>query len=321
MPVWHRKGLVVGPPDSHPWWASCAGVPTCLPLSERLWRIWFGGRDAQGRSGILCVDVDPADGMKVLALRDVPGLQRGTGNAFDSAGIWACTALAIDGKVLLWYTGMRLGTDVPHELAIGLAISDDGGLTFRKAGGEPVLRSDAGMPQFVTTPCVAPRPEGGYEMWYSSCTEWRRDGARVDPWYELRYATSPDGLHWSKAAEPLIGIGGTAWAGITRPWVERNGATATLWFSARGGKDFRVASPDAYRLYRVPLHGTTVRQHEIEPVVFTPPPGPDDWDGWMQVCPCVLPYNGTRIMFYNGNDFSRTGFGYAIETNNLPYAP
>lgn len=317
MSVWRRKGLLVGPPAEHPWWASCAGVPTCLPLGERLWRIWFGARDAQGRSGVLCVDVDPADGMKVLALREAPGLQRGTGDAFDSAGIWPSAALAVDGKIMLWYTGMRLGETVPHELAIGLAVSDDQGLTFRKAGDQAVLRSDPAMPQFVTTPCVAPRPEGGYEMWYSSCTEWRADGARLEPWYELHYASSPDGMIWTKASAPVIGIAGTSWAGITRPWVERTGATATLWFSARGGKDFRAASSDAYRLYRVPLRGAAARLEDIEPVVFTPRPGPDEWDGWMQVCPCVLPYRGTRIMLYNGNDFSRTGFGYAIEENNV----
>lgn len=317
MSTWRRKGLIVSPPTGHDWWASCAGVPTCLPLSERLWRIWFGARDEQGRSGILCVDVDPSDDMKVLALREAPGLQRGAAGAFDSAGIWPSAALAINGEILLWYTGMRLGETVPHELAIGLAISDDQGLTFRKVGGQPVLTSDPGLPQFVTTPCVALRPEGGYEMWYSSCKEWRSDGTRLNPWYELHYATSLDGKIWAKHAEPVIAIDGTSWAGITRPWVERSGTAATLWFSARGGKDFRGASPEAYRLYRAPLHGTTVLAEEIETVVLTPPPGPDDWDSWMQVCPCVLLYNKTRIMLYNGNDFSRTGFGYAIEEHNV----
>jgi hypothetical protein len=308
--AWRRKGLVVEPPAaaSHAWWASCAGIPTCLPLHDRLWRIWFGGRDAQGRAGVLCADVDPADDMRVLAMRDVPGLERGGEGAFDSAGLWASAALEVDGRILLWYTGMRLGREVPHELAIGLACSEDGGLTFRKVGAQPVLSS--GEPGFATTPCVR-RLGTGFEMWYSAGTGWVDSGNGLEPTYDIRRAVSSDGVDWIPDPFPVVALGGTAWAGLTRPWVEAG--ADTIWFSARGAGSFREPSAQAYRLQRAPLWAGTVPAGAIETLRLEPPPRPGDWDGWMQTCACIVPFGETRVMFYNGNGFSRTGFGYAVE--------
>ena len=310
--AWHRKGRVVAPPvpGAPAWWTSCAGIPTCLPLHDRLWRIWFGGRDVAGRAGVLCVDVDPADGMRVLALRDVPGLERGSEGAFDSAGLWASAVLEVDGQVLLWYTGMRLARDVPHELAIGLAVSDDGGLSFRKSSRQPVLAS--GLPSFATTPCVR-RVGNGFEMWYSAGTEWVDTGAGLDPRYDIRRAESADGIDWVPEPLPAMTLDGTPWAGLTRPWVEAGMGADTLWFSARGGATFRQPSADAYRLHRAPLRASAVQADAIEAMNLQPSSGPDDWDAWMQTCACIVPFRGTRVMFYNGNGFSRTGFGYAIE--------
>jgi hypothetical protein len=279
-------------------------------MHDRLWRIWFGGRDAQGRAGVLCVDVDPADRMRVLALRDAPGLERGSDGAFDSAGLWASAVLEVDGRILLWYTGMRLGHGVPHELAIGLACSEDGGLSFRKAGSQPVLSS--GQPSFATTPCVR-RIGTGFEMWYSAGKGWVDAGNRLEPTYDIRRAESADGRHWVPDPAPVVALEGTAWAGLTRPWVEAGAGADTLWFSARGGGTFREPSAQAYRLQRGPLREGTVPAGEIESLRLEPPPRPEDWDGWMQTCACIVPFGGTRVMFYNGNAFSRTGFGYAIE--------
>ena len=312
MTVWRRQGLVVTPSADHRWWRSSAGIPTCLPLGPRLWRIWFGGRDSDGRAGVLCADVDPADGMRVIAIRDVPGLERGPEGAFDSAGLWISAALSVEGRVMLWYTGMRLASDVPHELAIGLAISYDGGLSFRKAQPGPVLESPAGYPRFVTTPCVRRGPTG-FSMWYSNGLAWRHVGGKLEPFYDLRVAHSDDGAVWRCVDEPVLGLEGSTWAGLTRPWVEESDDHSMLWFSARGGSTFRHPSNDAYRLYCAGLVDGRVAPGSISPLQFTPPAQPGDWDGWMQVAPCVVAHEATRVMFYNGNDFSRMGFGYAVQ--------
>lgn len=312
MTAWIRKGVVLAADGAHPWWRTAAGIPTCLPMHERLWRIWFGGRDAQGRSGVLCADVDPSDDMRVLALRETPGLERGPEGAFDSAGLWASAALAIDDRVMLWYTGMQLGRGgLPHELAIGLAVSEDGGLTFRKASQAPVLASPPGLPPFATTPCVV-RETDGFTMWYSRGSEWRDVGGKLEPFYDLHCAWSADGFAWTPCEDPVLALSGTGWAGLTRPWVEHGAAGSTLWFSARGSTSFRQPSDDAYRLHVAQLDGRRCRPDSIRPVRFSPSPESGDWDDWMQVACCVVPRADGRVMFYNGNGFSRTGFGWAV---------
>lgn len=307
---WQRQGVLLAPDGRHAWWRSAAGIPTCLPLHERLWRIWFGGRDAEGRAGVLCADVDPLDGMRVLAIRDVPGLQRGPAGSFDSAGLWASAALCVDGRILLWYTGMRLGEHVPHELAIGLACSDDGGLTFRKCGDGPVLVASADGASFATTPCVL-RVGDAFRMWFSRGREWRKVNDRLEPFYDLHCATSADGLAWTVDETPVLDLRDTPWSGLTRPWIEQHAGESTLWFSARGSSSFREASPDAYRLYSAALRSG--RAEAIAPVALHPVPRAEDWDAWMQVACCVVRQGTQRVMFYNGNDFSRTGLGWATQ--------
>ena len=40
-----------------------------------------------------------------------------------------------------------------------------------------------------------------------------------------------------------------------------------------------------------------------------------EWDNFMLEYPCVIDVKGKRYMFYNGNGFGETGFGYAVLEN------
>lgn len=308
--VWRRKGLLVGPPSGHSWWRSRAGVPTCLPIDDRLWRIWFGGLDDRDHARPLCIDVDPGEDMRILALRDVPGLALGGDGAFDSAGLWPSAAIETDGWVMLWYTGMRLDHPFPYTLAIGLAVSRDGGLSFEKIGEDPVL-APVGSGSFVSTPCVR-RHAGGFEMWYSHGIGWQSSDHGWEPYYDIRRTFSSDGVTWPRAESPALTIEGTDWAGLARPWLDLSGAEPTLWFGARGARHFRRPSASTYRVFSAPLRGTVIDPTSIRPTILTPSPTPDDWDSWMQTCPCVVPSGDNRVMLYHGNEFGSTGFGYAI---------
>ena len=48
------------------------------------------------------------------------------------------------------------------------------------------------------------------------------------------------------------------------------------------------------------------------PVPFSPAPQADDFDGWMQAYPCVVPWGDRQVMFYNGNEVGQSGFGWAV---------
>lgn len=307
--LWRRHGLVLQPPEEHTWWHSHAQAPTILPIDDRLWRVYFGAREQPPRSRILCADLDPGDGFRVLRVYPDPVLPLGAPGTFDSHGMGPSTVLRIDGRIHLYYTGMALRSDVPYQLAIGLAISDDG-LTFRRAGEGPVLSIGPHDPLFVSTPCVR-RTSDGFAMWFASGVAWRSGDGGLDPFYVIRHTRSADGVFWSRATEWVFGSGTEDEAGLVRPWVVEGGEGLQLWYSRRGAGRFRTRDGEAYRLHEAMMDGDHVVASTQRPVIFENPPAEGDWDGWMQAYACIQPLGDDLIMLYNGNDFGRGGFGYA----------
>lgn len=304
---WERQGLLVRV-QAEQGWTSHAQGPTVLELAPRLWRIYFAGRDASNRATVRAVDVDPGDGMRVVARHLSPLLSPGEVGCFDSMGLGPSCALRIDGRVHLYYTGVYVRQDVRFQLSVGLAIGDDG-LTFRRASAGPVWAAGLDDPYFVSTPCIRP-DAGGYRMWYVSGTGWIYGAGGVEPTYALRTCWSPDGLTWGPRSRLALQPTGTATA-LGRPWVTAEADGLRLWFCQRGD-DFRHAGSEAYRIASLPLDSTGAAKGTPIPVAFSPPPHPGEFDDWMQAYCCVMPWQGGHVMFYNGNGFGEAGFGWAI---------
>ena len=308
---WTRRGLLVAPPPSDDVWRTHAQAPTVLALSERLWRVYFAARDAGNRTHPYAAELDPEDGMRVLAIRRSPPVVAPSApGRFDAAGLGASCALPHGERVRLYYTGFFVRTDVPHHQAVGLAESDDG-LRFERVAEGPVFTHGIRDPYFVSMPFVR-RTASGYEMWYTSGTGWYDGGGRLEATYALRRTVSADGVLWSAESEPALAIEGRAPFADTRPWIARTGGRDELWFSSHGPA-FRDGGAEAYRLFHAPLDASGTRAvAPVSEVAFENPPQPGEWDAQMQCYACVVPYEDGLAMFYNGNGFGTTGFGWAI---------
>lgn len=306
---WTRHGLLVAPPAGHARWSSHAQAPTALVLAPRLWRVYFAGRDAANRSRIFFADLDPEDGMRVLRVHDRPLLECGAPGSFDVHGMGPATALRVGAQVWLYYSGIAQRRDVPYQIAIGLALSDDGGETFRRAFEGPVLGASAHDPRFVSTPFVW-RDGARWRAIFNSATQWLQHDGHWECLYDLREAESTDGIAWMAQPRSVLGLA-QGEAGLARPWLLRSGTGWEMWFSHRGIERFRSAEGEAYRLQGA--HSADGRHWQRAPgdIVWSAPPRPGDWDGWMQAYPCVVPHRDRLVMFYNGNDFGRGGFGWA----------
>jgi hypothetical protein len=305
---WHREGLLVPVKAGHPWWRSHAQLPTALPLSDRLWRIYFAARDSDNRGRILAVDVDPGDKMRVVAEYFEPLLDLGPPGAFDHAGVAPATAIMVDGKVRLYYSGVTLRRDVSGHVMIGLAVSDDG-LYFRRAFAGPVHGSGPFDPYFTSAPAVLRTPDG-YRMWYVGGTQWREINGKAELFYEIRTTRSSDGMIWNPRSETAVALDSPKEAGLGRPWITETGRGRRLWLSRRGGA-YRGPGEGAYQLVSIAADERGWFSGPAEPVEFDNPPGAEDFDSWMQAYACVVPYRDDLIMLYNGNDFGRAGFGWA----------
>jgi hypothetical protein len=309
LPPWRRQGLIVSVKAGHALWQSHAQMPTVLPLSDRLWRVYFGVRDRDNRSRIFAVDLDPGDNMRIVAEHFEPLLELGPIGAFDHAGMVPATAVIVDGQIRLYYGALFLRRDVPGQATIGLAVSDDG-LRFRRAFAGPVHGLGPFDPFFSSVPTVL-KTADGYRMWYVGGTQWRDVNGETILFNDIRTTHSSDGMLWDVRSETAIAARLPAEVGLARPWVMETRKGRRLWISRRG-EIHRKGGEGAYHLASFGADEQGVFSDPAEPLVFEKPANADDFDSWMQCYACVMPYGRDLVMLYNGNDFGRGGFGWAL---------
>jgi hypothetical protein len=304
---WEKKGLVYVP-DGSLWWAkSHAQVPTVDDCGNGRLRIYFSSRDAQNRSRIGMLEVDAADPCRVLYRHPEPILDLGPPGTFDDCGTMPSWVVRRDGLVYLYYIGWNVRNTVPYHNSVGIAVSEDG-INFRRLRQGPVMDRNADEPYFCATSCVL-QHEGRWRNWYLSCTEWLQLEGGMEPRYHLKYAESADGIEWERKGVVAIDYQDEHEGGIVRASVLRQGALWRMWYCTRSHIDYRTSSGSSYRIgYAESADGVAwTRLDQDSGIDVTP----GAWDGFMLAYPHVIENRGKLQMFYNGDGFGRSGFGYA----------
>ena len=304
---WRKHGLLFRPEGQGGWVNSHAQVPTALLLKDRI-RVFIAARPKPGLSLTGWVDLDRARPDRVLGVSQAPILQPGDRGSFDEHGIMPSAIVTEGAEVRLYYSGWcRLAGGAPYHNSTGLAVSEDGGLSFRRACPGPVLDRGPWEPLSATSPWVL-RHGGAWHAFYSSGRAWLEVNGKPEHVYDLHHATSTDGIDWQRQREPALRQSFPEEA-LTRPSILRqpDGSWA-MWYCHRGSQDFR-ASGSAYRIgfaRSVDLQHWERRDAEAGITVSA-----EGWDSAMIAYPCVLEVDGRRLMFYNGNGFGAEGFGWA----------
>jgi hypothetical protein len=207
-----------------------------------------------------------------------------------------------DGSVKrLYYIGWNVGASVPFRNALGVAISRDGGETFEKYSRGPILDRSVFDPCFVASACVLAE-DGRWRMWYLSCIGWETVSGKLQHRYHIKHAESADGYEWRRMGRVCIDFRSPAEYAISRPTVLRDGDRYRMWYSYRG---------ESYRIgYAESDDGLEWTRKDDEAGIDVSAEG---WDSAMIEYPHVIRHQGRRYMFYNGNDYGRTGIGLAIE--------
>jgi hypothetical protein len=295
---WRPRGRVFEP-GGRPWLRTHASLPLTLPLGGDRCRVLFAGRDADDRSHVASVELDLAGGT-TTGLSPEPLLAPGGPGTFDGDGVYAASAVVRGSEVYLYTIGWNRGVPAPLFYAsIGLAVSDDGGISFRKHSSAPILARSEHDPCLVTSPCVL-LDGGTWRMWYVSGIGWRRDGGRLRSLYDVKYAESGDGVSWRREGLTCIALepGET---NISRPCVLADGGRYRMWFAVDAGRGYALGyaeSDDGLRWTRIAGDAGPPRA---------------EWDGEAQAYPWVWRHEGRLRMLYNGNAFGREGFGLAEE--------
>jgi len=306
---WIKKGLIFKSENNYPWMVSHAQVPIVEKADNKRLRIYFGTRDGQNRTTVTFIEVDADKPDKVLYIHDRQVLGLGKLGCFDDSGAMPSCIVNRDTEKWLYYIGWNIGVTVSYRLSIGLAISIDGGLSFERVYEGPIMDRTNVDPHFVAGPCILVE-YGIWRMWYLSAVRWEIHDGRPEPYYHIKYAESKDGISWRREGRVCIDFKSPEEGGISRPCVIKDGNLYRMWYSYRGGKNYRVRGPNSYRIGYAESHDGLVWERLDEFVGIDI--SESGWDSEMIAYPYVYDYGGKRYLFYNGNGFGRSGVGYAV---------
>jgi len=297
---WAKRGLVYGPAGDS-WWAQAWALqPTPLVRADGTIRVFAGFRTLEGVSRVGFVDVSAEDPSRVLRVSREPALDVGRPGAFDENGVVPCAVVERGGELHLYYAGYQLGRQVKFYVFSGLAVSRDGGETFRRHSEAPVCDRRDGELFFRVIHSIM--PEGGrWRVWYGGGDTYEGEGGRQLPSYNIRYAESADGLRLGDDYAVCVDTEGDEYR-VGRPYVVRDGGLYRMFFSAG-------TEATGYRLaYAESRDGVAWERKDSEVGIDVSAEG---WDSRMQAYPAVVGHGGRTFLFYNGNEYGREGFGYA----------
>ncbi|MDW3177650.1 MAG: hypothetical protein R8J94_09705 [Acidimicrobiia bacterium] len=274
-------------------------MPTPILHDGRV-RVFLSGRDAAGRSLPFWVDLD-SDDLSVLDRSSAALFSLGAPGTFDEDGVMPSSVVRRkDGSLLMYYVGWnRSSGSVPYRVAIGCAESEDG-QSFRRISNGPVLDRTSMDPIFVTTPFVVSEP---WTMWYSTCTRWETVDGRLEPFYGLARATSPDGTSWFARTQVETSLDADA---IARPAILESDDGQLILFCHRRAEGYRIQPEASYKLALGRLGADRV-ETVVDDLKI------DDGGLSTEMCcyPATLRIKGRTLLLYNGDGFGHSGVGAA----------
>lgn len=312
---WRKLGKIFDPTE-HVLPNRCvefAQSPQALVLEDRV-RVYFSTRerDSVGKylSHVAFVDFD-RNMHRILGVSAQPVIALGELGCFDEHGIFPFHVLRQGERVLAYTTGWNRKISVSADSSIGLAVSNDGGLTFERYGKGPLLSASLKEPFLVADAFVAHFNEC-YHMWYIFGTKWQKfsDSEPPDRVYKIAHATSSDGIKWERESRQIIDDRLDADECQALPTVFPLNDRYHMYFCYRRAYGFRDQSSNAYRLgYAFSIDLKNWERHDEVAGIDVSSEG---WDSQMQCYPHVFQMDGKAYLLYNGNDFGRAGFGLAV---------
>lgn len=301
---WKKLGNIFKVNKNFGWMYSHASVPIAENLKNDKFKIYFSTRNINNESSVGYVIIDLKYPDKILEISDKPILTKGKPGTFDDSGVMGSCILNDGEKKYMYYIGWNLGITVPFRNAIGIALSEDGGKTFRKMFKGPILDRIKSEPYFTASSCVI-KEDGIFKMWYLSCTDWVKINNKIVPRYHIKYAESHNAIDWNRKGIVAIDYRDEYEYAISVPRVIKENGKYKMWFSSRGSKH-----TPTYRIrYAESEDGINwIRKDEKVGIDVSK----DGWDSEMICYPFVFDHKGKRYMLYNGNGYGKTGFGLAI---------
>ncbi len=316
---WNKLGKVFTPQEvqGRDWLKEFAQAPATLMFDDFV-RVYFSCRppvDANGQyvSYSAYVDLERSDMFRVRAVSERPILGLGGLGEFDEFGTYPVSVTREGDEVRAYYAGWTRCESVPFNVAIGVAVSCDGGKTFEKMGTGPVLTYTPDEPFVLSGPKVR-RFNGQWQLFYIAGRKWKAVDGRAEPVYKIRMATSSDGINWQKLNKDLIESRIEEDEAQASPDVFFANGKYHMFFCYRYSSDYR-GKENGYRIgYASSTNLTDWVREDTKAGIDVSEEG---WDSEMISYPHVFELDGKTYMAYLGNQVGRHGFGLAVLDGQL----
>jgi len=316
---WKKLGKVFTPQEveGRYWLKEFAQAPATLVFDDFV-RVYFSCRPQADKNGQYVsysayVDLERSDLFKIRRVSEQPILHLGGLGEFDEFGTYPVSVIRDGNEVRAYYGGWTRCESVPYNVAIGLATSDDQGVSFRKAGRGPILSYSLDEPMTISGPKVR-RFKNKWYLYYVAGNKWKVSDKRPESIFKIRMATSDDGNCWEIENRNLIEDVLEADECQASPDVIFYKNRYHMFFCYKHGSNFRNSN----RGYRIGYAHSTDLLHWVRDDAHAgiEISTGDTWDNQSIAYPHVFDLDGVLYMMYLGNEVGRYGFGLAVLGEN-----
>lgn len=302
MKKWKKLGRIFVANAQYEWMCTHTTVPVPLHIQGDLYRIYFCTRNKYNQNQVGYIEIDITSPFDVLKISDIPVIGLGKLGYFDCDGIYATSIVPVDSKLYFYYAGWNAGLRGLFYSSIGLAISEDGGLSFERISEAPILSRDKIDKWAVMAPFVM-KDIDCWKMWYASGIELFHVNGVLKSRYDVKYAYSQDGICWEKTGKTSLGLGDKD-TNIARSCVLKENGLYCCWYPyvSKALGEYRIG-------YGESKDGIIFTRKDHMAGIDVSPKG---WDSLAVTYPYVFKHKGKMYMLYNGNRFGHDGFGLAI---------
>jgi hypothetical protein len=299
---WTKKGLVfeTARQGVGGWMQHSALTPTPYRLDDELVRVYAGFRDGDGVSRIGYVDVRADDPATIVRVSAEPVLDVGRAGCFDDNGVILGDLVDAPGGLHMFYVGFQRVARAKFLAFTGLAVSRDGGSSFRRTQETPILDRAPGR-STIGAVHSAMYEGGRWRLWYAVGDDWESIGGQPFPRYHIRYAETDDLVAMPRADRVCLRPQGSEYR-IGRPRVYRFGGRYVMYFT-RGN-----VTGEYFPGVALSNDGITWERRDETLGIELSAGG---WDSRTLCYPALIRRRDKLLMFYNGNDMGVDGFGVA----------
>lgn len=303
-----KKGFIYKPIGKHYWNDSYACPATSIDFDSFI-RVYFATRNSIDEKGhftsfVSFIDCDKNDPSKVLYEHDKILLEVGQPGTFDEHGIMVADVIEHNKTYYMYYMGWQRRDSVPYVITLGLATSTDG-ISFAKVSEGPVIGVSRFLPFGIGNVSILVENDI-FHMWYTHYNNWIPTNKGFRPTYDIRYASSHNGMDWQFGKKCLSPNENEA---IATPCVRKINNQYHMWFAYRQDVD-AMGNSGSYRIgYAVSDYKTEGWKRMDSMISLNL--SEKGWDSEMLCAPDLLVTNKKIFLFYCGNNYGRDGFGYA----------